>query len=292
MHVIYANNVRRCFSGIPVLEGFTLAVGEGETYGLYGMPESGKTVFIKILLDILNRDGGLLKVFDKDPSIHRRYILLNTGYTPQNPTYPPWYKPEDIIKMKNRVYSKHDIDSYIRLIRDYGLWKHRNRKLMELNKRYRKIFTLVTSLSHDPKLVIVDEIKSIHEDLMSDIIRRYRGEKTFFIVSNDLNTLEKYVDKVGFLNEGRVVYEGEIERLRRMIADTTVLIKISEPRKDIWQKIEKIEGLEEVSIGDRILKIRITSDFGIIENIRQILKKYRIEINWIRWVSRGDKDDK
>jgi len=292
MQVIQARDVTRRFSGIPVLEGLSLDVSYGDIYGLYGMPEAGKTVLIKMMLDIISRDGGILKIFDMDPSIYRRDVLLRTGYTPQEPKYPNWFTIHHIIKLKQKTYNKEDMDVFLRYLRDFGLWKHRDRRIMQLNKKYRKTLVFLITLTHDPELIILDEVLDIPKDILGEVIREFRGKKTFFISSHNLDKLGLYVEKIGFINEGRIVYEGTVDQLKKMLLDTVVLIKISETRRDIWQKINRLEGVEELSIKDRILRIRITSDIGVINNIRQILKGHKIEINWIKWIGKREEDDK
>ena len=292
MQVIQARDVTRRFSGIPVLEGLSLKVSRGEVYGLYGMPEAGKTVLVKMMLDIISRDGGILKIFNMDPSIYRRDVLLKTGYTPQDPKYPDWFTLQHLINLKQRVYDRENMDIFLRYIRDFGLWKHRDRRIMRLNPKYRKTLVFLSILTHDPELVILDEVSEIPNDVVNEVIREFRGKKTFFLTSHDLDKLGRYVERIGFINEGKIVYEGTVNQLKKMLSDTVVLIKISEARRDIWQKINRLEGVEELSIKDRILKIRITSDVGVINNIRQILRGHKIDINWIKWMGKREDDDK
>ncbi len=292
MQVIQARDVTRRFSGIPVLEGLSLDVSSGDIYGLYGMPEAGKTVLIKMMLDIISRDGGILKIFSMDPSIHRREVLLRTGYTPQDPRYPNWFTLQHIIKLKRKTYNRENMEVFLRYLRDFGLWKHRDRRIMRLNIMYRKTLVFLSTLTHDPELIILDEVSDIPRDIVDEVIREFRGRKTFFISSHDLDKLGLYVERIGFINEGRIAYEGTVNQLKKMLSDTVVLIKISEARRDIWQKINRLEGVEELSIKDRILRIRVTSDMGVINNIRQILKGHKIEINWIKWIGKREDDDK
>ena len=291
MPVIKARDVRRYFSGIPVLQSVSLTVEKGEIYSLYGMPESGKTVFIKILLDLINRDSGLLRIFDRDPSIFRREVLLNIGYVPQNPRYPPWYTLEDIIKMKNRIYRKMDLDSYIRILSDHGLWRYRDKKLMKMDEVRRRTLSLVVSITHDPELIIIDDLRMIQEDVLKDIFERYRGRKTFFISTNDLTTVEQFTDKIGFLNDGNIYFQGAPNQLKRIITNSTVLIKLSESREEVWKKIGRIEELKDISIADKMLKVKVTGNFGIIGNIKQILRKNRVDISWIKWIYKGEEEN-
>ncbi len=85
MYIIKIKNLGRSFSGVPVLENVSLEVPEKERYGVYGLPSSGKMTLVRIMLDILNKDTGVVEIFGKDSSTHRSNILSRIAYIPEEP---------------------------------------------------------------------------------------------------------------------------------------------------------------------------------------------------------------
>jgi ABC-2 type transport system ATP-binding protein len=292
MHVIYAKKVRRSFSGIPILKNIDLEIDRGERHIIFGIPDSGKTVFIKILLDLLNRDSGYIEIFGKDPTLHRREVMSDIIYIPQHPRFPEWMKPMQHLRAISRVYKRNIRETLREIIRDHKLARMIGHPLSKWGEKEIKRYLLTLSIAIKPRLTIIDDLRDQDRELLQTLYKETGDDNTIIATSNELRTVSRYSDRTSFINEGSIEFIGEPEKLEELIRDTYILIKVSGTRREIWQKIGDIEGISEVSIRDKILKVRIKEDLDILNQIKNILDRSRIKINWMRWLKKKrDIDD-
>lgn len=214
MYPLELVKVQKSFGGVRAVDGLSLAVAEGETFGFLGTNGAGKTTTIKILLGLTPSDSGRAAIFGKDPrDVHTRRKI---GYMPETAYYYPFLKAGELLAFYGRLcgMNKSEIKKRTEeLLVDVGLVNVAGKQLKTFSKGMLQRVGIAQALLHDPDLLILDEpftgldpLAKIHfRDLILNLKRK---GKTVFFSSHELSEAELICDRVAILKEGRCVYDG------------------------------------------------------------------------------------
>jgi ABC-2 type transport system ATP-binding protein len=240
----------KSFGSTQVLRGVTLQVARGKTFAFLGRNASGKSTTIRLLLGLLKRDDGSIRVLGLDPQREPLELRRRVGYLAEDQTMYGWMRVEEIVRFVAPFYPTWDHDLALKYIRDFEL--PLRTRIKHLSKGQNVRLGLVLALAHRPELVILDDPALGLDPIMRkqfnrDLITHLQGEgRTVFYSSHLLYEVEPVADEVAILDGGRIVRQADTETLRR----------------DVKQIILTCEGLvaarpdlailDERSDGDRI----------------------------------------
>lgn len=230
--VISLDNISKRYRRHAVLDGLTLNVDEGSVFGLIGPNGAGKTTTIKILMKILNADGGEARVLGIPSRNLRPEHYQKIGYVSENQQMPGWMTVQNLIDYLKPFYPSWDADHADSLIERFKL--PRDRKVRHLSRGMWMKTALLSSLAYRPRLLILDEPFSgldpvVREDLIEGLIDS-ADETSLFISSHDLADIESFASHIAFLSEGRLLFAEEMSalgtRFRRIevVVDSPVML--------------------------------------------------------------------
>jgi ABC-2 type transport system ATP-binding protein len=178
--------------------------------GLIGPNGAGKTTLIKLILNLVYRDAGSIRVFGLDNRAHEAEIKSRIGYVPDEPQY-------------HGDISLHSLKAATAPF--YPLWDERrfhhlaSRFELPLSKKFKKLshgmkakFALALALSHGAELVVLDEPTSgldpvVRRELLDILAGLLQDERVSILFSSHITSdLEKTADFVTFLRDGRLVF--------------------------------------------------------------------------------------
>ncbi|WP_373601264.1 ABC transporter ATP-binding protein [Paraclostridium bifermentans] len=194
-----------------------LDIEKGYITGFIGPNGSGKTTTIKLIMNMLFKDSGSIKVFGKESNINDISIKEIIGYVGDISGYLQELKLKNIKRGVAAFYKNWDDDLYKRYV---DLFKLDEKKVYkELSKGQQKKFELVMALSHHPKLIIMDEptanLDPIVRNEFLDILQEHieKEEATVFYSTHITSDLDKVADYLVFIYEGRIVLTGDKESI-------------------------------------------------------------------------------
>jgi ABC-2 type transport system ATP-binding protein len=211
--------VYKSFGTTPVLRGVTLQVARGKTFAFLGRNAAGKSTTIRLLLGLLKRDDGAIRVLGLDPQRHPLELRRSVGYLAEDQTMYGWMRVEEIVRFVAPFYSTWDHDLALRYIRDFEL--PLRTRIKNLSKGQNVRLGLVLALAHRPEIVILDDPALGLDPIMRkqfnrDLIMHLQGEgRTVFYSSHLLYEVEPVADEVAILDGGRIVRQADTETLRR-----------------------------------------------------------------------------
>jgi len=203
------------------LDGLNLQVHEGEVYGLIGPNGSGKSTTLKLILGLISRTTGEVSVFgvpcDKVQS------RLHVGFLPENPYFYRYLTGAETLEFYGKLCGmrgaplRKRIDELLELV---GLTRARGRRLAGYSKGMLQRIGLAQAMIHDPKLLLLDEptagVDPIgSRDIRDMILRLKRMGKTVLLCSHLLEQVQEVCDRIGVLNLGKKILEGNVETLIR-----------------------------------------------------------------------------
>lgn len=190
-----------------------LEIKKGFITGFIGPNGSGKTTTIKLIMNMLFKDSGIIKIFGKEYKVDDISIKEVIGYVGDIPGYVPESKLKDIKKGVSIFYKNWDEKLYKKYLEQFKL--NENKPYKELSKGQRKKFELIMALSHHPKLIIMDEPTANLDPLVRneflEILQAHieKEEATVFYSTHITSDLDKVSDYLIFIYDGKIILEGE-----------------------------------------------------------------------------------
>ena len=154
MNAIEIKNLRKNLGNFS-LKIDDLKIPEGFVTGFIGPNGSGKTTTIKLIMNMINKDEGFIKMWGKDYKINNLNIKDKIGYVGEFSGYLHEAKIGRIKKSLSVFYKNWDEKLYEKYMKQFNLNEYKAYK--DLSKGQQKKFEIVMAMSHHPKLIIMDE---------------------------------------------------------------------------------------------------------------------------------------
>ena len=207
-YVIEVNNLKKSFPNFR-LDIDRLKIPSGEIIGLIGENGAGKTTLIKLLLNIIKKDDGEIKIFRQDLEENEILIKEEIGVVLDNSFFPENLTPKNINTIMSNVYKNWDSHLFYEYLKKFNIKDVQTLKTM--SKGMRKKVEIATSLAHHPKLLILDEATSGLDpiarsdvlDILLDFIQD--DEHTVILSTHITSDLEHIADDIIFIHNGHVV---------------------------------------------------------------------------------------
>lgn len=269
----------KAYSKKRVLDGISFTVVKGSITGFIGPNGAGKTTTIKILSGLLRRDGGEVYVLGEDPwdnpRLKERVSVIFTKLP-----YPVNDTVEEYLNDLNSVF-RGDVR---KLVKDFNLTEHLKKRIGQLSSGQAQKIQLIASLLKNPELIIADEPTANLDPKARiefyDLVKRLNKEfnATFFISSHILTELERVIDHVIFISNGRVIAEGELGKIEAMADSDEVVILTNDKER----ALEVLKELNPIADGQYI---RVK---GKMRVILDLLDDNGVEVLSVRKVSLED----
>ena len=186
-----------------------LTIPKGTIVGYIGQNGAGKSTTIKLLLGLLNKDSGEIKILDEiNPSSiglkDKLGIVFDDLLVPEEMTL------IDVEKFCSRVYSKWNKNSFYKFKEKFNLPEKKNIK--NYSRGMKMKLSMAVALSHNAELLILDEATSgldpiVREEILDLLLDFMQDENhTILISSHILSDLEKVADYIAFINDGKILF--------------------------------------------------------------------------------------
>ncbi|WP_299978187.1 ABC transporter ATP-binding protein [Desulfobacula sp.] len=200
-----------------VIDDLNLEIKKGEVFGFLGPNGAGKSTVIKILLDFIRPDSGVVTIKNlpvNEPGV-RKYI----GYLPENPFFYDHLTAQETLKFGGKAANmeKGVLEERIdQLLTRLKLSHVKKQAIRTYSKGMVQRLGLALALIHEPEICILDEPMSgldpLGRRLVADLILDMRKMgKTVFFSSHILSDIESLCDRIGILNEGKLLFCGPLE---------------------------------------------------------------------------------
>lgn len=208
MYAVEWNQVGKTYSDFR-LEPFSFQLPSGCILGLVGENGAGKTTTIKLLLNLIRRDSGEIRVLGRDPVKDGPSLKEDLGVVLDEVGFPDCVTPLRLEKILRSAYSRWDSQRYFSLLDRFQL--PRKKPFSDFSKGMKMKLGLAAALSHHPKLLILDEctagLDPVVRDQVVELIYEFTRREDHSVVfsSHIVEDLEKLCDYVAFLNRGRLL---------------------------------------------------------------------------------------
>jgi ABC-2 type transport system ATP-binding protein len=259
---ISAQSLERHFGDVVAVDKVDLEIKPGEIYGFLGPNGAGKSTTVRVLCTLLAPTGGAARVAGFDVATQPEDIRLRIGVALQDAALDAKQTGTELLRLQGRLYglSRSDVDR--RIVELSGLidiGDALDRLIGTYSGGMKRRLDLAAALVHNPDILFLDEpttgLDPVSRARVWDEVRELNQElgMTIFLTTQYLEEADELADRVGIINEGRLVAEGTPEQLKRQIGDDVIVARI-EGDCDVAQKaVNKVKGISSVDVhGDEI----------------------------------------
>lgn len=261
--MIITEDLSKHYEDICAVDGVNLAVQAGEVFALLGPNGAGKTTTVRMLSSILQPTRGWARVAGFDVVEQPDKVRAAVGVlTEQHGLYMRMPALEyldffgqlyglDLPTRQNRAR---------RLLEDFGLWDHRNRRIGQYSRGMKQKLALARVMLHEPPVLLLDEPTSSMDPesamLVRDAIQDLRSaDRSILLCTHNLDEAEKLADQIAIIRHGRIISQGSPKELKqRLLGPSEYEIRFVDAHRDIDWCLP--DGIEISSRGQDWLRYR------------------------------------
>lgn len=216
MNAIEIKNLCKSFPGFA-LDNLTLTLPSGCIMGLVGENGAGKSTTIRLILDMLHKDSGSITILGKSQEDHIEVTKQDIGVVLDEVGIPDCLTARQVGRIMRYTFCNWEADTYAALLERLTLPD--NKPFKEFSRGMKMKLGLAVALSHQPKLLILDEATSgldpvVRDEMVSMLNDFTRDEGHSVLISSHIvSDLEKLCDYIAFLHKGRLMLCEEKDQL-------------------------------------------------------------------------------
>ena len=287
-NIIEIEGLHKSYSDHKALDSVNLSIGESKIFGLLGPNGAGKTTLIRIINQILEPDQGEVKFAGE--LLSRKHIH-SIGYLPEERgLYKKMKVGEQVLylaqlKGLSKKEAKQKLSYWFEKLGAENWW---NKKVEDLSKGMAQKIQFITTVLHDPKVLILDEplsgLDPVNSLLIKNEILELKKKNTSIILStHDMNSVEEICEEVAIIHNSKKILQGSINEIKKNYEENLWTILYSGNQMNFtnavwggWELINHTNLNQNTNKAD----IKLLNDFTINKFIKGIVDHVEIlEIN-------------
>jgi ABC-2 type transport system ATP-binding protein len=278
MPIIEVSNVVKSFGNYKAVNNVSFNVEKGRIFGLLGPNGAGKTTTIRMLTNIFLPDSGTINILGKPTSAE---IQNHLGYLPEERGL---YKRIKVIEQLvyfaqlKGVGKREALKKAQFWLKELGASGWENKKIQELSKGMQQKVQFISTILHDPEVMILDEPFSgfdpINTELLKNIVLELKDSgKTIILSTHVMEQVEQLCDEIALINKGQAVLTGNVRDIKASFGRDTVVVEFDGD----GSFADDIENIKVINKSNSRVEFRITDgDFDTRKILDKILKKAEI----------------
>ena len=246
--MLVVENLTKEYNDVVAVKDLSFTVNEGKIFGLLGPNGAGKTTTIRTVLNILRPSSGSI-TFNSKPITRDFFNVI--GYLPEDRGLYKKSKVIDVVMyfavLKNMSHSsaQKQMDYWFDKLEITQL---KNKKIEELSKGNQQKVQFITSVIHNPKLLILDEpftgFDPINQQVIRETILSFVDEGKLMILStHQMEIAEKMCSDILLINKGKEVCKGSLSQLKRNFGGNMVELGF-EGNREIIKNLSYVKGID------------------------------------------------
>ncbi|MFD5021011.1 ABC transporter ATP-binding protein [Paenibacillus sp. NPDC058367] len=217
--VVKLTGVTKEFRNGSGISGISLELQKGDVYGLLGPNGAGKTTLLKVITGLISPSFGSISLFGHDLELSYSSSMRKVGCMIESADFYDYLTPVQYLKLTASFYPNIHPERIAEVLETVGLASFAKEKIRHFSTGMKQKLAMSASIIHSPALVIWDEPTNgldiegvVHFRALVKELSVNQGI-TFLISSHMIHELEQLCNRVGILNQGVLIREGEVQEL-------------------------------------------------------------------------------
>jgi ABC-2 type transport system ATP-binding protein len=299
-NAIEISHISKSFGNTQAVQDISFEVQRGEIFGLLGPNGAGKTTSIRIALDIFKPDSGSVAILGGPMSEEKKNHI---GYMPEERgLYQDLPLERCLVYLASLKGLTPDQarQRLAPLLERFDLQEHKHKKVKELSKGMQQKAQIISTILHQPELIIIDEpfsaLDPINTRLVKELILELSQRGTTLLMStHQMNQVEELCDRILLIHQGRNLLYGELQEIRQRFSGHEVWVRTP-------GELPQVPGVEKVVTHNRARKLSLAKQVApqsVLEALVAkgiVLEQFEIAVPsldeiFIRVVQAGQNDD-
>ncbi|MCI8810897.1 MAG: ABC transporter ATP-binding protein [Oscillibacter sp.] len=214
MPALECKELCKSYGRTMALDRLSLAIEPGRIVGLLGPNGSGKTTLIKLANGLLTPDEGYITICGRAPGPESR---RDVSYLPERIAIPTWMSAKQLLDFYGDFYEDFRRDAAEEMLAHLNIAP--DQRIKQMSKGTREKVQLIVVMSRAAKLYLLDEPiggvdPATRDYILSTIIGNYNPEAAVVISTHLISDVEKVLDEVIFINQGRLMLQSSVDEIR------------------------------------------------------------------------------
>jgi ABC-2 type transport system ATP-binding protein len=271
-------DVTKRFGRQTAVRDLSFRVPKGTAFGFLGPNGAGKTTTLKLLVGLLGRDAGQVRVLGLDPAAESLKVRQRVGYVPQQQFIYRWMCVEEAIGFCRKIFPVWN-DALCRQLLNLFVLDPK-KKVGHLSEGMLVKLALLLALSHEPEVLVLDEPMAgldplAREEFLDGVLRSVcdRGQ-TLLFSSHTLPDIQRMADRIAIIDEGELLVDSQADELLRETKRIHVILSDGcgppePPEGVVYQRVNNREWLITVRdfSTDTVEQIRARNRVASVEVI-------------------------
>ena len=219
--VLEIRNLHKSYGGQTVVDGLNLTIRRGECYGLLGPNGAGKTTTLRLLLGLIEPDGGWLQLLGQEVPRHAREARVRVGVVPQMDNLDPDFTVAENLVVYGRYFGMKDaeVEARLPMLLEFANLTHkRDARVPTLSGGMKRRLTLARALVNDPEIIFLDEpttgLDPQARHLIWQRLRELTAQgKTLLLTTHFMDEAERLCHRLAIMDQGRLIAEDSPQEL-------------------------------------------------------------------------------
>ena len=229
--MIQVDNLRKSFGDLKAVDGVSFEIAPGEIYGLLGPNGAGKTTTLSMMAGLLRPDGGRIRFDGVDLAERPLEVKGSLGVVPQENALYEELDAGEHLRLWGGLYglAGGDLDAAVgRVLEQVGLGGRAKDPVKQYSGGMKRRLNLALGLVHSPRFVLLDE-PTVGIDPQArlnilEVVRAVAADGAMVLYTTHyLEEAEKLCDRVAIIDHGKLLAEGSLEELQRMVGGEEVV---------------------------------------------------------------------
>jgi len=275
VNIIELENITKSYGNHVAVDNLSLQVPRGSIYGFIGPNGSGKTTTIRMIMNILYPDSGIIRIFGKE---HLGTYIDSIGYLPEERGLYRKMKTKELVtfygELKQVSKPAKDADEWLE---KFDLTKWAGKKVETLSKGMSQKLQFIITVINRPEIIVLDEpfsgLDPVNAEIIKEVILELRDNgATVLFSTHDMAVAERMCDFIFMIHKGQKVLDGTLENIQKNYGQDTIRIQSENGRR----VLEEIHDIDKITDFGKIQELKMKRGADPQKILSEIMLKTRI----------------
>lgn len=285
--ILVCRDLKKSFDDRVVVDGVGFEIVAGEAYGLLGPNGAGKTTTISMICGLLERDAGEVQVAGQPMTTSSVKAKQAIGYVPQDIALYPDLSGAENLQFWGKMYGlsgKALAGRVASVLEIVGLTDRSKDRVSDYSGGMKRRMNIAAGLLHEPKLLVLDEptvgVDPQSRNAILENVENLNSEgMAVLYTSHYMEEVERLCDRVGIIDEGRLIAEGTRRELVDKIGEKDrVRLAAVGDLAVLATKIASLEGVEGASAVDEGIEILAANGTSLLPKVFEAAEAQEVQI--------------
>ena len=279
MNIVEIENVTKTFGEFVAVDDLSLSVPEGSIYGFIGPNGSGKTTTLRMIMRIYHPNRGHVRVLGEQT---HKAASDRIGYLPEERGLYKKMKVREVLRFYAELKGRRDFKPLVaHWLKRMDLTDWADKKVETLSKGMAQKIQFISSVIHEPELVILDEpftgLDPVNADVLRDAVLdlRRRGATVIFS-THDMGVAERMCDFIFMIYKGSKVLDGTLAEIQNRFGQDTLRVRLDRNHHDDRCDLGAIEGVESVTDFGQLQELRMRKGIDTQQVLKSLMQQGRV----------------